>query len=100
MPTGRVVVVIPRGLAKILSRALKQCVGALRLVQEKRYVSRLSTQKQIDRSGFKKICFLSVDFLPDMKSLESVLRESVVKGNPRRHRPWGKILIIVEGVYR
>ncbi|KAK2561766.1 Serine palmitoyltransferase 2 [Acropora cervicornis] len=35
----------------------------------------------------------------DMKSLESVLRESVVKGNPRRHRPWGKILIIVEGVY-
>ncbi|XP_015749265.1 PREDICTED: serine palmitoyltransferase 2-like, partial [Acropora digitifera] len=35
----------------------------------------------------------------DMKSLESVLREAVVKGNPRRHRPWGKILIIVEGVY-
>lgn len=39
-------------------------------------------------------------FFSDMKSLESVLRESVVKGNPRTYRPWGKILIIVEGVYR
>lgn len=43
---------------------------------------------------------ISEYFFSDMKSLESVLRESVVKGNPRRHRPWGKILIIVEGVHR
>ena len=43
---------------------------------------------------------ISEYFFADMKSLESVLRESVVKGNPHRHRPWGKILIIVEGVYR
>ena len=36
----------------------------------------------------------------DMKSLENILRESVVQGQPRTHRPWGKILIIVEGIYR
>ena len=36
----------------------------------------------------------------DMKSLENILRESVVQGQPRTHRPWRKILIIVEGVYR
>ena len=36
----------------------------------------------------------------DMKSLESVLRNAVVQGQPRTHRPWKKILIIVEGVYR
>ncbi|XP_074632280.1 serine palmitoyltransferase 2-like [Acropora palmata] len=35
----------------------------------------------------------------NMKSLESVLRESVLTGNPRTRRPWEKILIIVEGVY-
>lgn len=35
----------------------------------------------------------------DMKSLESVLRESVVQGHHRIRRSWGKILIIVEGVY-
>jgi len=35
----------------------------------------------------------------DMKSLENILRESVVQGQPRTHRAWKKILIIVEGVY-
>ncbi|XP_031560266.1 serine palmitoyltransferase 2-like [Actinia tenebrosa] len=35
----------------------------------------------------------------DMKSLENILRTSVVQGQPRTHRPWKKILIIVEGVY-
>ncbi|XP_078351142.1 serine palmitoyltransferase 2-like isoform X2 [Oculina patagonica] len=35
----------------------------------------------------------------DMKSLENILRESVAQGQPRTHRPWGKILIIVEGIY-
>ncbi|KAJ7379980.1 Serine palmitoyltransferase 2 [Desmophyllum pertusum] len=35
----------------------------------------------------------------DMKSLEKILRESVVQGQPRTHRAWKKILIIVEGVY-
>jgi len=36
----------------------------------------------------------------DMKSLENILKSSVVQGQPRTHRPWKKILIIVEGVYR
>lgn len=35
----------------------------------------------------------------DMKSLEKVLRKAVVEGQPRTHRPWKKILVIVEGVY-
>ncbi|GAQ81699.1 Long-Chain Base 1 [Klebsormidium nitens] len=31
--------------------------------------------------------------------LEQVLRESIVEGQPRTHRPWKKIIIIVEGIY-
>ena len=43
---------------------------------------------------------LSSLLLLDMDSLESILRESVVQGQSRTHRPYKKILIIVEGVYR
>jgi len=39
-------------------------------------------------------------FFIDMVHLERLLRESIVSGQPRTHRPWRKILIIVEGVYR
>ncbi|KAF7440174.1 serine palmitoyltransferase component [Pleurotus ostreatus] len=35
----------------------------------------------------------------DMKSLESLLRESISQGQPKTHRPWKKILLIVEGLY-
>ena len=35
-----------------------------------------------------------------MVHLERLLREAIVFGQPRTHRPWRKILIIVEGVYR
>ncbi|KAF7292843.1 Serine palmitoyltransferase 2 [Mycena indigotica] len=35
----------------------------------------------------------------DMKELESVLRESISQGQPKTHRPWKKILVIVEGLF-
>ncbi|KAL9131800.1 MAG: hypothetical protein Q9217_000327 [Psora testacea] len=35
----------------------------------------------------------------DMKALEKVLRESISQGQPRTHRPWRKILVVVEGLY-
>lgn len=35
----------------------------------------------------------------DMKSLEALLREQIVCGQPRNHRPWKKILVVVEGLY-
>ncbi|CAG0888837.1 unnamed protein product [Darwinula stevensoni] len=35
----------------------------------------------------------------DMVSLEEVLRNAIVQGQPRTHRPWKKILIVVEGIY-
>lgn len=35
----------------------------------------------------------------DMAGLERTVRESIISGQPRTHRPWAKILIIVEGVY-
>ena len=35
----------------------------------------------------------------DMKDLETKLADGIVYGQPRTHRPWKKILIIVEGVY-
>ncbi|KAJ3131994.1 serine palmitoyltransferase, long chain base subunit [Physocladia obscura] len=35
----------------------------------------------------------------DMKDLEQVLREAISQGQPRTHRPWKKILLMVEGLY-
>ncbi|EIN14457.1 serine palmitoyltransferase 2 [Punctularia strigosozonata HHB-11173 SS5] len=35
----------------------------------------------------------------DMNALESLLREVISQGQPKTHRPWKKILIIVEGLY-
>lgn len=35
----------------------------------------------------------------DASNLEEVLREAIVKGQPKHHRPWKKILVMVEGIY-
>jgi serine palmitoyltransferase len=35
----------------------------------------------------------------DMENLERVLRESIAEGQPRTHRPWRKIVVLVEGIY-
>ncbi|KAM8947631.1 serine palmitoyltransferase 3 isoform 2-T2 [Pelodytes ibericus] len=35
----------------------------------------------------------------NMVNLEKLLRDAVVHGEPRTHRPWKKILILVEGIY-
>ncbi|OWP07193.1 hypothetical protein B2J93_1966 [Marssonina coronariae] len=35
----------------------------------------------------------------DMADLESKLREVISQGQPRTHRPWKKILVVVEGLY-
>uniref|UniRef100_A0A4W5M052 Aminotransferase class I/classII large domain-containing protein n=1 Tax=Hucho hucho TaxID=62062 RepID=A0A4W5M052_9TELE len=34
-----------------------------------------------------------------MQSLERLLQEAVCSGQPRTHRPWKKIMIMVEGIY-
>ena len=38
--------------------------------------------------------------LVDMDHLEDLLRDAVLYGQPLTYRPWKKILIMVEGVYR
>lgn len=35
----------------------------------------------------------------NMECLESLLREVISQGQPKTHRPWKKILLIVEGLY-
>lgn len=35
----------------------------------------------------------------NMESLRELLREVISQGQPRTHRPWKKILVIVEGLY-
>ncbi|KEI41998.1 uncharacterized protein L969DRAFT_14202 [Mixia osmundae IAM 14324] len=35
----------------------------------------------------------------DMDDLEELLRECISQGQPKTHRPWRKILLIVEGLY-
>lgn len=46
------------------------------------------------------VCVCVFVFMSDMHSLEKMLREAVCSGQPRTHRPWKKILIMVEGIYR
>lgn len=31
--------------------------------------------------------------------LEQVIKKAVISGHPRTHRPWRKILVVVEGIY-
>lgn len=35
----------------------------------------------------------------DVADLEAVVRQAIVQGQPRTHRPWRKIWIVVEGIY-
>eukprot|EP00276_Gloeochaete_wittrockiana_P005671 CAMPEP_0184655746 /NCGR_PEP_ID=MMETSP0308-20130426/14391_1 /TAXON_ID=38269 /ORGANISM="Gloeochaete witrockiana, Strain SAG 46.84" /LENGTH=521 /DNA_ID=CAMNT_0027092469 /DNA_START=198 /DNA_END=1763 /DNA_ORIENTATION=- len=35
----------------------------------------------------------------DAEHLEQVIRDAIAEGQPRTHRPWTKILIVVEGIY-
>ncbi|KAG9118585.1 serine palmitoyltransferase component [Ceratobasidium sp. 392] len=35
----------------------------------------------------------------DVRDLENLLREVISQGQPRTHRPWKKILVVVEGLY-
>ncbi|EGG22099.1 serine C-palmitoyltransferase subunit [Cavenderia fasciculata] len=35
----------------------------------------------------------------DTRHLEDIIRESIIQGQPKTHRPWTSILIIVEGIY-
>ena len=35
----------------------------------------------------------------DTDHLEQILREAIVMGRPRTRRPWGRILVVVEGIY-
>lgn len=35
----------------------------------------------------------------DMAHLDAVIRRAIIEGQPRTHRPWSKILIVVEGIY-
>jgi serine palmitoyltransferase len=35
----------------------------------------------------------------DANHLEEVLREAIVNGQPRHHRAWKKIVVMVEGIY-
>lgn len=35
-----------------------------------------------------------------MQSLEKLLRDAIIYGQPRSRRAWRKIIILVEGIYR
>ena len=35
----------------------------------------------------------------NMTHLEAVLRQAIADGQPRTHKPWKKVIIIVEGIY-
>jgi serine palmitoyltransferase len=35
----------------------------------------------------------------DTRHLDEILKEAIVMGQPRTRRPWGKIMVIVEGIY-
>ena len=40
-----------------------------------------------------------VDCFSAPAHLERVLKEQIAEGQPRTHRPWKKIIVVVEGIY-
>lgn len=44
-------------------------------------------------------CVIKVFNHNDAEHLEVVIRKAIIEGQPRTHRPWKKILIMIEGVY-
>lgn len=46
------------------------------------------------------LCLLIKYLFLDVEDLEKTLKDAIINGQPRTHRPWKKILIIVEGIYR
>ena len=34
-----------------------------------------------------------------MTDLERILRTCIVQGQPRTHRPWKRMIVVVEGIY-
>ena len=44
-------------------------------------------------------CFAFTNLVTAPSHLEEVLREQIAEGQPRTHRPWKKIIVIVEGIY-
>ncbi|KAL8971046.1 MAG: hypothetical protein Q9183_001242 [Haloplaca sp. 2 TL-2023] len=44
-------------------------------------------------------CMIEMFKHNDVKALERKLREVIANGQPRTHRPWKKILVVVEGLY-
>ncbi|KAJ8449530.1 hypothetical protein Cgig2_005552 [Carnegiea gigantea] len=52
-----------------------------------------------------KLCVAALSYLINLLSvlapshLEKVLREHIDEGQPRTHRPWKKIIVVVEGIY-
>jgi hypothetical protein len=45
-------------------------------------------------------CFSFTNLLTGPSHLEEVLREQIAEGRPWTHKPWKKIIVIVEGIYR
>ena len=45
------------------------------------------------------LCFFFSNLCTAPSHLEEVLREQISEGQPRTHRPWKKIIVIVEGIY-
>lgn len=63
--------------------------------------SRLISSKkmQLQNSCLTVEIILFPTFASAPSHLESVLREQIAEGQPRTHRPWKKIIILVEGIY-
>lgn len=49
------------------------------------------------RLGYLPISYFYIPVGPS--HLEEVLREQIAEGQPRTHRPWKKIIVIIEGIY-
>jgi hypothetical protein len=56
--------------------------------------------KEKENEGSMRIIHYFHLYFLDIQDLESHLREAIIHGQPRTNRPWKKILIIIEGIYR
>ena len=59
----------------------------------------LQTLQGLNNKGERGLCGVQVFKHNDPKALEANLRSAIAEGQPRTHRPWKKILVVVEGIY-
>lgn len=76
---------------------LELLFGFFKITVSSRFIFCFLTQANFHELFYASCCSVILPLAPS--HLEKVLREQIADGQPRTHRPWKKIIVLVEGIY-